>query len=43
MKGLGAEFYEVDIDEWARATQGVYDLYEDKIDQALIDAFRNED
>lgn len=40
MKEQGAEFYEVDINEWADATKGVYDQYKDKIDASLIDAFR---
>lgn len=41
MEGLGATFYEVDIEEWAEATEDIYDMYKDRIDQTIIDAFQN--
>ena len=41
METKGATFYDVDIDEWAEATEGVYEQYKDKIDPALIEAFRS--
>ena len=41
METQGAVFYEVDIDEWAKATEGVYEQYKDKIDPALIEVFRS--